>query len=78
MLEIETPKTEIENGIEFDELTRDWAVWVRGDLQGYRATCAEALELLDECEARYARYEREQAMKVAAYQSSLREMKIAA
>lgn len=52
----------MQNGIQFDNMTRDYGVWVRGECQGYRATCAEALELLDECEARYARYERTQAL----------------
>ncbi|HEX8236067.1 MAG TPA: hypothetical protein VF600_08940 [Abditibacteriaceae bacterium] len=45
----------MQTGIQFDEETRDWEVWVAGDMQGYRATCAEALELLEECTARYER-----------------------
>jgi hypothetical protein len=48
-------QVDVHNGVEFDSITRDWAVWVNGDLQGYRNTRAEALELLDECTARYAR-----------------------
>lgn len=43
------------NGIRFDTATNDYGVWVNGEAQGYRATCAEAMELLKECVARYAR-----------------------
>ncbi len=41
--------------IKFEIATRDYAVYVNGDLQGYRPTITEALELQDEARARYRR-----------------------
>jgi hypothetical protein len=42
--------------IKFGEGTRDWTVYVKGSLLGYHTTCAEALELLDECTAKYEQH----------------------